>query len=301
MRRSTLVIFPILLVLWFQGCDIYEQDSYQELVVLEAYAIAGRTLPDVRLSTTSPVNEEYTFDDVALNDATVLISRLDDNGNVLDDFPYQLEGSGVYRAIDQTTLVEAGARYRINVQFDSRSDQLTAETVIPRQFEILSEVEESYVYQSEDQLEILLSATESNAAQNVYVFNTISLEPVPENLTPFYSDAVEGDDTEIEDFFNNSSGLINEGNFEINDDQTILLRFPWIGVAFYGENAVVTNSVDGNLADLVRSEELQLGGSTLPPGEIPNLIYNVQGGIGVFGSISTDTITTRFIRPDLPN
>lgn len=301
MRQFTFTIFSTLIVLVITGCDIYEQDAYQELVVLESYAIAGRPLPDVFLSTSSPVNEEYIFEDVALNDATVLVTRLSENGDVLAEFPYQLESNGIYQAVNQTTLIEAGARYKINVQFESRSDQLSAETVIPRQFEILSDVEESYVYQSEDQLEILLTATESNAAQNVYVFNTLSLEPDPENLTPFYKDAVEGDDTEIEDFYNNSSGLINEGNFEINDDQTILLRFPWIGVAFYGENAVVINSVDGNLADLVRSEELQLGGSTLPPGEIPNLIYNVEGGIGVFGSISTDTTVTRFTRPELQN
>ena len=113
-----------------------------------------------------------------------------------------------------------------------------------------------------------------------------------------FEHAVEDDDTDIDEFFNNSSGLINEGNFEINDDQTILLRFPWIGVAFFGENAVVINSVDSNLADLARSEELQLGGSTLPPGEIPNLIYNVEGGIGVFGSIASDTLITTFTRPN---
>jgi len=168
---------------------------------------------------------------------------------------------------------------------------------VPAQFEILSEIEPSYVYQSENQLEILLTATESNARQNIYVFNAIAREASLENLTPFYLDAVENREASLSEFLNNSSGLINEGNFDILEDQTIRLRFPWIGVAFFGENIVVTNSVDQNLADLVRSEELQLGGSTLPPGEIPNLIYNVEGGIGVFGSISTDTVVTRFLRP----
>ena len=276
--------------------DVYEQDDYRELVVLEAYAIADRPLPDVRLSTTATITEEYTFVDVAINDATIVLTRLSSNGQPMEDFNYTRRTTGIYSASDQSTLVEAGARYRIQVQFDSREEKLTAETVIPQQFEVLSEVNNSYVYQSEDQLEILLTATESDANQNVYVFNTIAQEPSLENLTPFYASAVEDGDTDIGEFFNNSSGLINEGNFEINDDQTILLRFPWIGVAFFGENAVVINSVDSNLADLARSEELQLGGSTLPPGEIPNLIYNVEGGIGVFGSIASDTLITNFTR-----
>lgn len=295
------IFVPILFVLiLITSCDVYNQDGYQELVVMEAYAIAGRPLPDVRISTTAPVNEEYSFADVAIDDASIVITQIDSNGDPLQDFSYIRRATGTYRAADQTILVEPGATYRINIQFESRTEQLTAETVVPQQFEILSDVNDSYVYQSDDRLEIVLTATESNAEQNVYVFNTITLEPNLDNLTPFYRSAVVDRDSEIEEFFNNSSGLINEGNFEVNDDQTITLQFPWIGVAFYGENAVVTNSVDTNLADLARSEELQLGGSTLPPGEIPNLIYNVDGGIGVFGSIASDTIITNFTRPDLP-
>ena len=299
MNRLFKLILLLVLVL-LSSCDVYEQDNYRELVVMEAYAIAGRPMPDVRLSTTNPATEEYTFSDVALDDATVVVSKLDDDGNIVEDFSYIRQRTGIYSSTDQSTLVEAGERYQINIQFDSRQDRLTAETVVPRQFEVLSDVKDSYVYQSDNQLEILLTATESNARQNVYVFNTITQEPSIDNLTPFYSDAVINGDSDIEEFFNNSSGLINEGNFEINNDQTILLRFPWIGVAFFGENAVVINSVDPNLADLARSEELQLGGSTLPPGEIPNLIYNVNGGIGVFGSISTDTLVTNFVRPEAP-
>lgn len=295
-RLLKLSLLPGLLLLI--SCDVYEQDDYRELVVMEAYAIAGRPMPDVRLSTTGPATEEYIFSDVALNDATVVVSKLDDDGSVLDVFRYILRTSGTYSATNQSTLVEAGTRYQIIVQFDSRQEQLSAETVVPRQFEILSDVKDSYFYQSDDQLEILLTATESNTNQNVYVFNTLTREPDIDNLTPFYRDAVVNGDSTIEEFFNNSSGLINEGNFEINSDQTILLRFPWIGVAFFGKNAVVINSVDPNLADLARSEELQLGGSTLPPGEIPNLIFNVVGGIGVFGSISTDTLVTNFVRPE---
>jgi hypothetical protein len=293
--QLTFSAFVVLLIL--SACNVYEQDGYQELVVLESYAIAGRPLPDVRLSTTIPATEEYNFTEVTLSDATIIITQLDGSGQPVADFTYTQQANGIYRASDQSTLVEPGTRYRINVQFENREEILRAETVVPRQFDILSDVEDSYVYQSENQLEILLTATESNANQNVYVFNTLTQEPDINNLTPFYSDAVINGDSEIEEFFNNSSGLINEGNFEINDDQTILLRFPWIGVAFYGANAVVTNSVGTNLADLARSEELQLGGSTLPPGEIPNLIYNIEGGIGVFGSIATDTLFTRFVRP----
>lgn len=296
MKRISLFLFSLILISLY-GCDIYEQDDYTEFVVLEAYAIANRALPDVRLSNTIPAMEEYNFTDAALTEASVTVTLLNKDGSVQQDFEYRQQAAGVYRSLDRNHLVEAGRTYRIDITFSDRQDILSARTTVPRQFEILSDVAESYVYQSENQLELLLTATESDARQNIYVFNTLAREPSIENLTPFYKDAVENRDAELTEFLNNSSGLINEGNFEILEEQTIQLRFPWIGVAFFGENAVVTNSVDQNLADLVRSEELQLGGSTLPPGEIPNLIYNVEGGIGVFGSIATDTVITRFVRP----
>ncbi|CAN5347467.1 DUF4249 family protein [soil metagenome] len=296
MKRFNLpLIYFVLLSL--SGCNIYEQDEYRELVVLEAYAIANRELPDVRLSRTIPVMAEYNFPNAALTEAIVSMTHLDENGSEIQTFNYRQQSAGVYRPLNREYRVEAGHTYQLDVTFNDRTEILQSQTTVPHQFEILSDVAESYVYQTDDQLEILLTATESNARQNIYVFNTLTLEPAIDNLTPFYRSAVVDGDSQISEFFNNSSGLINEGNFEIREDQTILLRFPWIGVAFYGENAVVTNSVDQYLADLVRSQQLQLGGSTLPPGEIPNLIYNVEGGIGVFGSIATDTVITRFAHP----
>lgn len=296
--KRTLIFFICLFFYSFHGCGIYEQDEYVEHVVLESFAIANRALPDVKLSRTMQVTDEYNFSDAALNEATVIFTMLDEDGSELEAFSYRQDSAGIYRALNRRQRIEAGQTYQIEVTFADRPDVLSAITTVPRQFEILSEIKESYVYQSDDQLEILLTATESNARQNIYVFNTIAREPELSELTPFYLDAVENRDANLLEFLNNSSGLINEGNFDILEDQTIRLRFPWIGVAFYGDNAVVTNSVDQNLADLVRSQELQLGGSTLPPGEIPNLIYNVEGGIGVFGSIATDTIFTRFVRPE---
>lgn len=48
--------------------------------------------------------------------------------------------------------------------------------------------------------------------------------------------------------------------------------------------------------DFVRSESVQLGGSTLSPGEIQNVITHVEGGLGIFGSLASDTIQT-YIKP----
>lgn len=296
MKKS---FYPILiLILFFTSCESYNQDDYEELVFVESYAVANRTLPSVRISTTSPTSEQYSFPENALTNANVRVSLLDDDGNREESFDYFHSSlkDGIYRTFSHH-IVQPRRSYMLEIDFDERDEVISAVTTVPDQFEIINEVPERAVYQSEDQLEIILSQTESTQRQNVFVFNTIAENPVFENLTPFYRNAVEDGNSVTGDFVSNSSGLINEGSFQAEPDGSIVLKFPWLGVAFFEENLVVTNSVDKNMFDLIRSQDVQLGGSTLPPGEIPNLIYNMDGGIGVFGSLASDTVNIFFERP----
>lgn len=296
MRKSLLIILSFIL---FSACENYNQDNYQEIVVVESYLIAGRSLPDIRVSKTLPVADEYNFEDAGLSNAIIQVTLLDDEGNEEDLFEYAplSQNRGVYVPVSSSHRILPRRTYKVTVNFIDRDEILEAQTTVPDQVTVANEVQQEVVYQSENQLEIVLAASEKTQSQKFFVFDSLTLEPSQENLTPFYRAAVADGDSEISDFFNNSSGLINEGNFDLNSDGTISLRFPWIGAAFYGETLVVTNSVDQNLAELVRSQEVQLGGSTLSPGEIPNLDYNIDGGIGIFGSISSDTVQTRFLRP----
>ncbi len=300
MKKVNLATFFTITALLLFGCDSYDQDDYQEYIVVEGYAVAGELLPNIRISTTSPANSEYSFEDNIIRNAIVLVTLLDENGEAEEVFEYveSFEERGIYMPIVQSYRVEARRTYKLDIVFTDRDDEISAVTTVPDQVSVVNEIPESVEYQSENQLEIILAEPQQTRDQNVFVFNTISLEPAIENLTPFYLSIVEDeDDVDISDYVRNSSGLINEGNFDPLPDGTILLRFPWIGVAFYGDNLVVTLSVDKNLSDVIRSQEVQLGGSTLSPGEIPNLLYNIEGGIGVFGSLSADTIRTSFSRP----
>jgi archaellum component FlaG (FlaF/FlaG flagellin family) len=294
-------IFGVILLLASSGCESYPQDDYEELVVVEAYAIANSILPVVRVRTTTPADQFYDEAESAISGANVQLVLLDESGDDKEIFEYRFStaNGGLYLPVNHTHRVLPNRTYRLDIDFNDRSEVIRATTTIPDQFEIISDVGETVVYQSENQLEITISETKKREDQQVYVFSTIASDPVVENLTPFYRANYDNDNIEIDDVIINSSGLINEGNFDRNPDGTITLRFPWIGVAFYGENQIVTALVDKNLVQLVRSQEVQLGGSTLSPGEIPNLTYNIEGGIGIFGSISTDTVTTNFVRPQV--
>ena len=296
MKKLSAILFTAFLII--TGCDSYSQDDYQEVVVIESYAVANRLLPPVRVSKTVPADVEYNLSNATIRNAIVQMVLLDENGNDEEVFNFNFtpNSGGAYISFSDHKVLPKRT-YRLDVSFNDRDEVLRATTTVPDIVEIVGDVAGSVVYQSSDQLEILIAENERIQDQSVFVFSTISQEPILENLTPFYRASVDAGNVEIADLINNSSGLINEGNFQRNPDGTVTLRFPWIGVAFYGPNQVVTSSVDTNLDMLVRSQQLQLGGSTLPPGEIPNLLYNVEGGIGVFGSLSSDTVSTNFVRP----
>lgn len=288
----------ILTILVITGCESLNQDEYQEFIVVESYAVAGRPLPDITIKRTAEATKFFDDEAVRVNDALVQLLRLDDNGNVLNRYEYELNGNnGIYSAKKRDEWILDGATYQFIADVPGTGEQIQATTIVPDTFEIISDIPDQLIYQGQEQLEISITNTTPEFRQNVFVFSTVAQEPFEENLTPFYKATFEdNDDIELNDFIINSSGLINEGSFDINPDNTITLRFPWIGVAFYGENKVVINSVDENLFDLVRSQEVQLGGSTLSPGEIPNVLYNTEGAIGVFGSVTTDTVRTQFTR-----
>ncbi len=140
------------------------------------------------------------------------------------------------------------------------------------------------------------------------MFTLESLDPRIENLTPLYLDAIYEinadeafdpdslDAGELEDFFLNASPPINEGNYTINSDPTLTIALPWFAIAFYGPSRVYTSAIDNGIFDFMRYQQVQQGGSTLSPGEIPNVLDHIEGGRGVFGSMSRVSTVVNVVR-----
>jgi hypothetical protein len=96
----------------------------------------------------------------------------------------------------------------------------------------------------------------------------------------------EGGEHSLEDFEIDESLIVNEANFDPNPGGTITIKIPWIAIAFYGPNIININAIDGNVLDFIRSQRIQRRAPTLSPGEIPNIIDNIEGGTGLFGSFA---------------
>lgn len=290
--------FPTLvaLLLLLSGCVLEQQTEYREYPIVETHLIAGHDLPPLYLSTSIPIDQEYDFDEVAVSDAQAEIHLLDENGDIALTMPYRHVQPGVFFPQPFVTHdVLSGRTYRLEVEIDG-FDPIRAETTVPEAFDVVSEVPPSLVYQ-QDTLKVRIRRQVPSERSFVFLFQTVSDEPDTVNLTPFYRDLIESEETEMDEIISNPSSPVNEANFTTIDPLTLEIQYPWIAAAFYGQNRIIANAIDANLHDFLRSQGVQTGGSTLPPGEIPNPIYHIEGALGIFGSLSADTISTTILRP----
>ncbi|MDR9418183.1 DUF4249 family protein [Gracilimonas sp.] len=290
----------LLIVLFLTGivasCETYPQDEYQEQYVVEAYLVANRQLPSILLSKTVRADVLYDFEEQSINNASIEVQLLESGPNSAPEqiFTYQNQLPGIYIPNPNHKVLPTRT-YQLKITFPYSDDIVTAYTVVPDTFRVVGEVQDTVEYQSPEQLELTLTQSSYPGRQNIYVFNALAQNIIPQNLTPFYKEVYDESETpeqELESFSNNSSGIINEGNFELNPNGSFTFDFPWIGIAFYQENFIVANTIDDNIYDFIRSQETQLGGSTFSPGQIQNVIYRMNGGIGIFGSLATDTVKT---------
>jgi len=294
MKKACTLIFILTLL---AGCELYKQDDYQEYYVVESYLIANNVLPELRLSTTAPVDAEYEFEENALSNASAEIRLLNADSSVAQVYPYEEQfPNGVYGP-EVTIEVKSERLYQLHV-VTVDNDTITATTYVPGSFETVNELQDRYTYQSDEQVEVTTTPSSYiSGRQTFYIFSVNAVDPDSANLTPFYRDLVVEQDNEISGYFINSSGIINEGNYERDQNGNITLTVPWLAVAFYETNDIVASAIDNNMYDFLRSQDVQTGGTNLSPGEIQNVRYNVNGGIGIFGSLAADTNRVYIERP----
>lgn len=280
----------------FAGCDSTSPSDHVPEVVVESYLLVGERLPEVRVSHSTDVDEVYVFEENAIDDATVRILLLaaDGSTDVVYNYSALSEAPGVYVPFLADDVLPERT-YRLEIQVPGEAQMVTAETVVPGAFELVQANADTIVYQGASQLELDVTRSVYPGRQSIYIFSTESLQPVADLLTPFYRDVTGDDEQDIASLRITNSPLINEANYDVNPDGTLTIKLPWIAVAFFGENRLTASALDDNLYDFIRTQSVQQGGSTLSPGEIPNVIERVDGGTGVFGSYARSSFVVNIV------
>lgn len=287
-RFYTYLILSIVALLI--GCNPYKQDDYRQYYVVESYLIANAPLPEVRVSTTLPIDEFYSFEKAAIGNANVSVQLLAADGSVQFTYEYRPVSAGIYGPVNLVE-VKPARYYRLNITLQN-GDTVQSETFVPGKLSVIGQVPDSIVYQAPERLEFNTTSSFYPGRQTYFIFSLkVKGTPSADQLTPFYADVFDEAEQDISDFYLNSSPIINEKTYTKNENGTITVFLPWNGVAFYGQNKIIISAIDDNFYDFIRSQSAQVGGGgSLPPGQIQNIIYHVKGGIGIFGSLATDTV-----------
>lgn len=300
MRHPLLLLAGLALL---AGCDAASLDDFVPEVAISAVLEADSTLPLVYLSLTGPIDEPYDPLERAIRSAEVAVSLLRPDGTVevrydyrdLADFTGQDSLAGIYAPPGVRVLAER--RYRLEAVVPGFDAPVTAETTVPRAFEIVRPPPDTVAFQQGDPPGTDVTPSGVGGAPSVYVFTVTALEPSVEALTPFAADLFFDRDVEFENFVETSSPLLNEGNYDRNADGTIRIEAPWFAFNFFGANRIRLTALDPALQTFLEFQAIQFVPTTISPGEIPNVPTNVQNGVGVFGAVAQATTSLVVARP----
>jgi len=288
------MLFMVLTLAFASSCSLVESDTFESEYVVESYLFAGDTLPEIRLSQTVPFGTAYVFEQQAVANATVELSLLANDNSVEQTFSYAMQERGIYK-INSSATVLPKRSYRLRVTFPDDETVVTSTTTIPDTFTIVEASTDTVVFASTEQLEIDVTESVFPGRQNIFIFSTEAFDVRRDNLTPLLDEFLDEDD-DLEDFRINESPPINEGNYDRNPDGTLTINLPWIAINFYGPNRIRATAIDDNILNFVQSVSVQTQGSTLSPGEVPNVIDGIENGTGIFGSyalVETDLFVRR--------
>lgn len=323
MRRFPLLAL-ILLAAVASGCDATDPDADLQLVV-SATLGAGEPLPTVTLSRVSPLLDVYDPASVAVSGARVSVTLLAADGSDEATYAYAGAAPGAYEPVTAAAVL-AGRRYRLDVT--AGAETLTAETLVPPALTLVEGPPAEVTYGEGQGPELRISRSTTAERKATFVASTRALAPavfeevVIDGETFYRSVPAPGtylpvplvrrfldceaeaggtllcaEDPGREDFLVGTSPVINEASYIDLGDGTLLVQIPFLAFGYYGPYRVSLVSLDAALEAFVEAQFVQGGGSTLSPGEIPNLVTNVEGGLGVFGSFARVSVQTTITEP----
>ena len=324
LRSATLIGLAALAGAPLAGCDGTRDDGFESLLVVSASLGAGEALPPVQLSRTSPLLDRYDPDRVVVGGAQVRVTLLAPDGSDERTTLYA-PGDGFYFPTGDVPTVESGRTYRLDVAADGQT--LRAVTTVPPTLTLVEGPAERVVYGAGQGPELRIRQTSTPDRQAAFVASTRALAPAafdevavdgetryrsvpdPERFLPvplyqrFLDCEPEAGGTllcgsnPLGNAVTGTSPVINEDSYISLGDGTALVQVPFLAFGFYGPYRISLVSVDDALQTFVQTQAVQGGGTTLSPGEIPNVTTNVEGGLGVFGSYARVAVETTLVEP----
>ncbi len=307
------------------GCDGTTDDDFSPQLVVSAFLGTAEPLPEVRLSRTTPLLAPLDTLEAAVAGAIVSITLLAPDGSDEATYAYIPARPGLYVPADTSIHGLEMRTYRLDVTGPD-GERLTAETTVPPDYDVLGGPADEVPYgiglgpeiqvtqsSTEDRLAAFVGSVRALAADD---FEEVEIDGetryrslnLPDRFrpVPLYQRFLDCEEDETgrlvceedplqDGVITGTSPVLNEASYVDLGDGTILVRVPFLAFGYYGPQRLTLVSLDPAFQAFVQTQAIQGGGSTLSPGEIPNVTSNIEGGLGIFGSFSAETVTTTIV------
>jgi len=258
-------------------------EVYRKEVVINGTLFAGQNVDTVWLNWTGYVNQYYDPKALAISDASVIIRGVD--VAFYDSLVHDPLNPGRYYSTNPLNKIQPTKTYKITITTPAPDVRVvTAQTTVPDTFSI------TYTSLKEGdtiQYNLLAPAHEFSWSpsrfQETYLPTIRYLDSgaamIPKS---FYGDTTSTD-------FRRPDKV--DYRIGMPKDQTNTL-LPWVFLSYYGNVQFEVYAVDFNYSDFINQIIPAQGG------ELREIRYQVQGGIGVFGSKSKATGAFKiYLRP----
>ena len=242
----------------------------RETVVVDAVLYVDRPLPEIRVTRTRAANVAFVEEAVAVNDAEVTVFQ--------GGAAYRYAGVGHlgrYLPPAGVPEVRPGTEYRLLVR--ALGTEVRGVTVTPERIEI-----DEIAILEETSMEVVrrLEPESTRRNQVVYREGLIEVRFDPLDVEAYQVVVLEGEPDD-------------EGGSPPLEARDGRLRLPWFALGSSGKQQVEVYALDRNLFDFLRSVEASgqnaFGFGSLAGDTFERPVFNLDGGIGVFGSASVDT------------
>ena len=278
--------------------DLFGPVEEETELVVDAALLVDRTLPELFVRRTLPPGRVYSREKAAVTEARVRVLQ----GDQVYEYAADEDAPGRYLPPRQAPLVEALTEYRLEVDVEGK--KVRASTTTPERVRV-----RRAVLIDEETLEISRTLKSfAEAGDQVYTAPENQITHL-DGLLEFHLDtvavagyqaaifALEEEltivDEDLEDFYDEAYD-----NLRANQSPPLavsdgILRWPWFAVAFTGRSLIKIYALDHNWFEYARSSpdlQEQGGFGGLAGENFERPFFQVEGGIGLFGSASVDSV-----------
>ena len=266
MKKSIRGIVLLSLVLF--GCEQTTNEGYKKEVVVNATLTAGLRIDTLRLLWTGEVDKFYNPAALAIPNATVIIRGIDID--FYDSLFYDSRNPGRYFSAYPRKVIFPAKSYSMAITIPGWPGPITAATTVPDTFSIISAtVSAGDTIEYNPLAPVHQFFWSPSKFQGSYLPTIAYLDANPAMIPKVYYGDTTASDFQRPPKMSYRSGLPKD---QTNTD------LPWVFLSYFGNLQIDVYAVDNNYSGFIDQILTAQGG------ELTEIRYNIQGGIGVFGS-----------------